>query len=907
MPPALVSGTILSARSYSAPTSLTLTNDLSLNTVLAEIPLFSVGILAFAVVTFLAFTRRLHLVSAYVVASALVGFLAGILDLINLLNNVNTDSRSIQKTLQTMASVVVAREIFLSISVGLRFMFFWAFVAERPRGEGALPSPPEGERPSFMHMNSMSSDISLHSGSWDRWGMVGLVLKWSLLGVAVAIPILQMIWRIVTSMATFGPVYDADGTLEIVGSALFILKLLLNAWLAPDETRWRVLCHYIVVMVALGINLALGAANLLCFAFSETVLGRFLQAIELYVLMLYLLVSTFMRHQPTPPDYSNLRTRKPRPISDFHGLPTIAGINPRGSTFHVSPPTVSTPSSSMVVVDNGPEADNGRPQASRQSTASRVSTWLMVRSRVSLSRPRVTSGRDQDQLWDKDQSEKGYARSVTSPYPRASAWSPDGTESVMGPKQSAKWMDPVYSSVMQGSGRPGSVLDDERRAADDEPGDPVTAVTPGLIGREDVGREDVDEDVSLPDSPLQPEEDRQRTPSPRPSMAPTMPSYYGGAPERRSPSPQALPPAPSPIYGLSGTMPDKGDPAFGDTLTVEPAYQPSSDIASQRSSGISTLLRQQQELDKTIAQLRLFSPRNTMQSRYSTDTKQNTSGMESASIKSEFSLSNFPEPPWQGEEDEDAEGTPRARPVSLSEEIAINLEPPPHAAPASLAEEVPMDLKPPRMPAAIESRRQQLSFPSTTRGNSIDSTDTISAVRVNKFDSQGTQYDVTSFIGNLTVPGLGTSPTPSALSSVASGGSEELEAEIVSRRDASTSVQATMPSILSPSGRTLNSEGDLSDPPPPRNVTFAPAVAPSAYSSTPSARPNPAMFMPTGAVVEGNGPVRRKGAVGLPPRPRLLISEPRMRESANAQDISRPGAFEDPRPAPSFADTGGQF
>ncbi|KZT30378.1 hypothetical protein NEOLEDRAFT_1082225 [Neolentinus lepideus HHB14362 ss-1] len=864
MPPPLVSGTTIAARTYSAPTTFALTNDKTLNTVLAEIPFFSVGILAFAVVTFLTISRRLHLVSAYVIASAVIGFLAAILDLANLLNGINNNINTFRIKLQAVTSIVVAREILFSISVGLRFMFFWAFVAERPRGEGTAPSASEGHRPNFIHMNS---DVTLHSGSWYQWGLIGMILKWGLLGVTVTIPILQMIWRIVTMFSTFGPVYDADGTMEIVGSALFLSKLLLNAWLSPDETRWRVLCHYLVVMVALGINLAIGAADLLCFAFSETVLGRFLQALELYILMLYMLVSTFMHHPPTPPAYSRSRSSRGRPISDFRGLPTIAGINPRGSTFHVSPPIVSTPSSSAVLVEDGPVADNGRPQVSRQSTASRMSSWLMARSRVSLSRLRVQSDRDQDQLWDRNESEKGYAQSIASPYAGASVRSPDGDESMVEPKQSAKWMDPVYSSVMQGSGRLGSVLGSGYRAPDDEPGDPVAVATPGLVDREDISR---------PDSNVQPQASRERTPSPRPSMAPTMPSYYGAPSVQRSPSPQSLPPAPSPIYGLNNNMPD--------TLMVEPSFRPTSIIESQRSSGISALLRQQQELDRSIAQLRLFSPRNTMQSEFSTETKDKISP-ESASLRSEFSLSKFPVPPWQ-DQDDDGNRTPRARPASISEEV-------------------PTDLVPPQMPAAIESRRQQLSFPSTTRGTSIDSTNTVTDLGANKFDSHGTQYDVTSFIGNLTVPGLGVSPvSTSGLSSIESGGSEELEAEIVTRRELSTSLQAVVPSILGPLSRPANSENETANPPLPRTVTFATPDISSSSSSTPYSRPPPPMFMPTGAVVEGKGPTRRRGAVGLPPRPRLLISEPRIRESANGQDSFRPGAFEDPRPAPSFMDTG---
>ncbi|EPQ60820.1 hypothetical protein GLOTRDRAFT_113349 [Gloeophyllum trabeum ATCC 11539] len=857
---AVASGTTLAARSYNSPTTFSLTDDTSLNTVLAEIPLFSVGLLALAVVTFLAVLRRLKVLVSYLVAAALLGFLAVILDLVNLLNTTVSKKLNIKADLQAAASTIVAREIFFALSIGARFIFFWAFVAERPRGEGSTDSINEAKRPNFIHMNS---GLTLHSGSWDRWGVIGMILKWGLLGLSVSIPILQMIWRIVTAMATFGPVYDADGTLQIVGSALFVLKLLLNAWLSPDEVRWRVLCHYLVVIVALGINLALGAANLLCFAFSETVLGRFLQAVELYILFLYLLISTFLHKKPTPPPYSQSpKGAMPvRPISDFRGLPTMSELDPRNSTFNISPPSVSTPRSSIVIVQQGAAAGNGRPQVSRQSTASRMSSWLMSRGRLSLSRPRDVAERDEQRLWNKADAEKGYAVDMPSPGLRVSAWSPDPTESVMEPQQSAKWVDPVYSSMMRGGSRVPTAS--EVNLADDSLGDPITVVTPGATRLEDASR-----------STEPAEELQERAWSPRSSLAPTMPSYYAAPSERRSPSPQNLPPAPSPIYGLNGqtTYP------YRDTLAPDSYVDPDSGIESQRSSGISMLLRQQQELDRSIAQLRLFSsPRSTIDSKNTVP----GIGVESASLRSEFTLSNFPQPPWgtqTGAESEPA--TPRARP-------------------AEDADDIPIELEPPQMPAAMDHRRQ-ISVPSTTRGDSIDSTNTVKNIRTGRFDSQGTQYDVTSFIGNLTTPGPSTSPSQFStgpLSDIASSNTSSPIATVVSLHQPSTSVHSVKPIIINPSVLALSST-DAGEGTPrlaPRNVTFAGADAPPAAPAGPRAP----MFTPGGAMVEGK--MRKKGAVGLPPRPRLMISQPTPRDSGTGQSF-RPGAFEDPRPAPTFTE-----
>lgn len=122
--------------------------------------------------------------------------------------------------------LIVLRELSHSLSFGLRFLFFWAFVAEPPRGELPFVSVTDTRRPNFI---SLDSDEIIHSGSWVRWRLAGVLIKWLLLILVIAITTLQIIWRLVTALDDFGPVYFTDAGIQIGLSSVFILKLLYNA------------------------------------------------------------------------------------------------------------------------------------------------------------------------------------------------------------------------------------------------------------------------------------------------------------------------------------------------------------------------------------------------------------------------------------------------------------------------------------------------------------------------------------------------------------------------------------------------------------------------------------------------------------------------------------------------------
>ena len=129
--------------------------------------------------------------------------------------------------------------------------------------------------------------------------------------------------------------------------------------------------------------------------------------------------------------------------------------------------------------------------------------------------------------------------------------------------------------------------------------------------------------------------------------------------------------------------------------------------------------------------------------------------MQSDSLQSEFSLSKFPDPPFFAR-------TPPTNSLSSTSALNIVVEddgPAPSAKGKAMSmaisddsmivEDVPFELIPPRMPAASEQllRPQNQSIPSIAR-DSLDSVFGEAGIgRGVRLGSQGTQYDVTSFIG----------------------------------------------------------------------------------------------------------------------------------------------------------------
>ena len=368
-------------------------------------------------------------------------------------------------------------------------------------------------------------------------------------------------------------------------------------------------------------------------------------------------------------------------------------------------------------VNNRQGTSSGRPSfTQRISSSSIFSSRIMARRGGSgqlrgLGNAAMTGDGDQRRLWDRNAPDPSPSPGGQRSFRGSLEQTPDQTPTA--PTRDAPgWNDPMLTSVVPtiraDSSYPvtsSTVKEKERRAS-----------MPQIVVPDDSSEYTTDRNSTLP----------------RPSQF----SYSRDDTD-------------SPIYGLDGIIRNLQQ---GSKLTLGIAE---SDISSARSSGIENLLRQQQELDKSIAGLRRFST--------TSGNRMPISRMQSESLQSDISLSNFPEPPTFLKSSTKSESEASMVPSGLRaiEEDRASMPETEAGRSKSMAisaisdnsmivDDVAFQLVPPRMPAVVAElpgRTQNQSIPSISR-ESLDSVlDATNPGRPIRLGSQGTQYDVTSFIG----------------------------------------------------------------------------------------------------------------------------------------------------------------
>ncbi|KAI0274618.1 hypothetical protein BC834DRAFT_1453 [Gloeopeniophorella convolvens] len=549
------------------PSGLSLSDGAAVDALLADIPVFSIGLLGFGAMSLLVVLKKVNATYFFLFSSILFTFFAAISDLTQILVRRRSRGGGDITNEGLVRSLIITRETLYSIATGLRFFFFWTFVAQPPRCEQASVA------------NSQK-----HSGKWSRWGMIGLMLQWTTLIASLSVLVLQFLWRIIQSLHRFGPVYDVDNAIEIASSGIFVVKLLLNILIADAPSRWLPFYHYLAAFMVLLINMGIGVGNMISFAFSESTLGRFLLAVELYVITVSVLISLFYPHNQSGNVAGSSHAKR---ASSFRGLHVSYYDDGLGSL-------------------NRSGADNADPRQSRPLPGRRLSSWLGWGAPASLSTRSESTPEDEKRWRSEEDTERGISPplgeeeiTTTISYP----------EKILGDtEQIARWQDRVSASPRLDSPTTSSLA---RR--DEKPPIPARRqLSDGLVY-----------EFTQPIS----------------SAAPTVTSHSRIG------------------SGLRAEVVAKRESAYS-----LGAFGPLGDdhVASSRSSGFETLLREQNELEKSIATLRVFAARQ------DPDRGQDTSGAPisdllgqsrtresvgagnvstSASGRSEFSLSIFPVPP----------------------------------------------------------------------------------------------------------------------------------------------------------------------------------------------------------------------------------------------------------------------
>ncbi|KAG8906214.1 hypothetical protein FRB99_007359 [Tulasnella sp. 403] len=776
----LPTATVTSSFDKPPPSVLVLSPIPQVDKVLSDVPFFCTGVLAFAMIIFSLATRRLNQPLSYIVSSAIAAFIGGVVDLAAVLNTTSSN----------FFALLVAREMAYAASVGLRFLFFWVFAGRRPEIE-VISLPPlspraAAERPTRDDNSTPSSKT--HSASWARLGLAGVAVQYTTFFACFMIMILQTIWRFgaLFKLSKFIALYRADAWMEIAISVVFIAKLCTNAYLSSRRPWWKIWRTTGPLVFALLVQAGVPIGNLIVVRFSECCLGRLLQALEIYIVLVTLLISVFLdapSHRLRP---GNLATSYRTRTSSFQGLAIRNSFRPfRASLVNslASPNNNAGPSNSLSPT---------KPPTIRQTTAERFTNW--VAARVSGDK----NSDDQVRLWDQTRINTDVEKGGSPELKTAS----DDLSPLASKEQKVS-----YGNVSPQVVTLTSVADRMTGAG------PAMSVRPSIVRTVKTTKEAV------------------------PMKAPSKRSSYSVDEGRPSitrveslRSSIEIPQAPverteSPIYGLDGiirnlasrnALLEMSSPA-PETMLPDVEHSPAlteSTVPSLASPNRDSLARQQRELEQSVRSLQLFSPTATVASTITAKPRRNSVFLEqpapvpelpktkpapgsrpatgnrstpstangesiSASLNSEFSLlSNFPSPPaalkafmmeTTSEKSEprtslewDSRSSSAAQPREPpSEPVAGPSKPTATPRPARTrrlldevmspvdsinVDDIPFTLVPPRMPAvASETHQRQMSLQST-RGSDFSIKFDGSKSHV---DDGGRRLDVTSFIGGF--------------------------------------------------------------------------------------------------------------------------------------------------------------
>lgn len=471
-----------------------------------------------------------------------------------------------------------------------------------------------------------------------------------------------------------------------------------------------------------------------------------MQAVELYILIVFILISSFYGYVPAKPP-ADLRLKAP--IENRPGEKTDPALDV--DTFKAAsnpvPMSLATPAPApALAIDtsyrNHPYKDNRLPIPTRSSATSRLSSWII--SRRMSSRHSVGSS-DRTQLWNQDEAERGESPvDLSTAYDKGQN-SNSSSPLAMRSQENQQRINAITATMVNdASSRQGQVSEFRWTTSTGTAPSRENSANDANAPRRD-GSLDSDIIVLQPPRMQLQELSGAETPS-------SIGSYYGNKEDIRpnKPNTNGLPTiavrnTDSPIYGLNGIM-----------QRTNPGRMTPESVARTRSSALSfnELIRQQTELDNSIAALRLLSPQQdeydpgsvpaspivSRDASRSISRSMSSNGLPS-SVRSIFSLQDFPEPPATFAST--SNGIPPIPPSSSSlkaradrsdqrrSRFTINVEPP--------------SLPVPKIPAIYDYPSTPQSMP-VTPGR--DSGETISPRLRTKVNSAGTQYDVTSFIGS---------------------------------------------------------------------------------------------------------------------------------------------------------------
>ncbi|EJD43041.1 hypothetical protein AURDEDRAFT_185803 [Auricularia subglabra TFB-10046 SS5] len=229
---------------------------------LADVPAIAIGILGFAVAKLLFVFNGMTRPSILILLSVLSAFLGVTFDSFRIFQT------SSDPTDTTTRTLLVLRELFIAVSIFIRYLFFLEYASRSPDSTGA------------------------NNRRWWEWPIIRVIFEGLLLLTAIVMLVLQLIWRFVDRPT----VYTADVVLEICWTTVLMIKMGYSIIAFPDPAnRWSFAKMLLPIMAALLIEWGISVGNAVMRDFADCSAGRFLQAVEVYIILLALTSLTFSR------------------------------------------------------------------------------------------------------------------------------------------------------------------------------------------------------------------------------------------------------------------------------------------------------------------------------------------------------------------------------------------------------------------------------------------------------------------------------------------------------------------------------------------------------------------------------------------------------------------------------------
>ncbi|EGG00333.1 uncharacterized protein MELLADRAFT_93309 [Melampsora larici-populina 98AG31] len=279
---------------------------------IANCPPISTGFVAIAISTILAFNDQLNVVTVFILLSAIFTFIAGILELANLISTEASPNGKSPNTAIATAAFLAGGALFKYIYLFFRF------------------EPAMSNRASLVSRQDIippTSSSLWATPSWDGLGPYAKVLKILVLMIILIVTILDTVWKIgiVSAPLNFLQFLRASAAFQMLLLLVLTTKSVYTVLMFKSLIVSSTVKELGPVLIGNGVGFALQIMDLEITAFSETPLGRYMTLIQVYF---YIIDAAIHCARSESIRRSDLQIKQ-IPTSDTKGIFAL----PTGSSF----------------------------------------------------------------------------------------------------------------------------------------------------------------------------------------------------------------------------------------------------------------------------------------------------------------------------------------------------------------------------------------------------------------------------------------------------------------------------------------------------------------------------------------------------------------------------------------------